>query len=102
MSKKLESLMAQVAEVASERKELEIKEKALKDALLVEMHKVGKDKEKNEYGSFTIKQYKKWKYSEAVDELSTQLKLKQADEQDQGIAECEVTESVAFSPVKGK
>jgi hypothetical protein len=102
MSKKLQTLMQQVAETASERKELEVKEKALKDALLAEMHKEGKDKEKNDYGSFTIKQYKKWKYSEAVMDLSTQLKLKQADEQDQGIAECEVTESVAFSPAKVK
>jgi hypothetical protein len=102
MSKKLQTLMQQVAETASERKELEVKEKALKDALLVEMHKEGKDKEKNDYGSFTIKQYKKWKYSEAVQELSTKLKLAQADEQDQGLAQCEVSESVAFSPAKVK
>jgi hypothetical protein len=102
MSKKLTSLMAQVAEAAMERKELEIKEKALKEALLVEMQKEGKDKEKNDFGSFTIKQYKKWKYSPAVDDLATKLKLKQADEQDMGIAECEVTESVAFSPTKTK
>jgi hypothetical protein len=39
MSKKLDTLMDQVAEVATERKELEVKEKALKEALMDEMRK---------------------------------------------------------------
>jgi len=102
MSKKLEVLMKDVAETAALRKELEEKEKTLKEVLLEEMRKEGKEKEKNDFGSFTIKQYKKWTYTEAVQELSTKLKLAQADEQDQGLAQCDVSESVAFSPVKVK
>jgi hypothetical protein len=102
MSKKLEVLMRDIADTVTLKKELEDKEKALKDLLLEEMRKEGKEKEKNDFGSFTIKQYRKWTYTEAVQELSTKLKLAQADEQDQGLAQCEVTESVAFSPAKIK
>jgi hypothetical protein len=46
MSKKMNSLMEQVAQVATERKELEVKESALKAALLDEMRSAGLSKDR--------------------------------------------------------
>lgn len=94
--------MQQVAEVALQRKELEVQEKALKDALLAEMKKLGKDKEKTEYGSFLVKPYTKWYYSEATTAMAQALKIKQIEEQEKGIAAAEVTESLTFTPTKTK
>jgi hypothetical protein len=99
---KIQTLMQQVAEIATARKDLEVQERAMKEALLEEMKKKGTEKEKNEYGSFTIKPYTKWHYSAAVVTLEEDLKIRKADEVEQGIASAEVTESLTFLPAKVK
>ena len=94
--------MEQVAEVAIERKQLEVKESALKEALLEEMRMAGLTKEKTEYGSFTVKPYTKWVYSDKLVAKKTKIKEEELNEQRQGIAVAEVTESLTFTPVKVK
>jgi hypothetical protein len=100
MSKKMDSLMEQVAQVATERKELEVKEQALKEALLEEMRSAGLTKEKKEYGSFTIKPYTKWIYSDKLVAKKSKIKEEEINEQRQGIATAEITESLTFTAVK--
>lgn len=102
MSKKLDSLMQQVAEVAMERQDLEVKEKALKQALLEEMHATGVSKEETPMGRFSIKIYRKWSYSDKLVEAENKIKVKKLDEQRQGIATAEVSESVTFTSKKEK
>jgi hypothetical protein len=102
MSKVLISLMAQVADVAIERKELEVKEKALKEALLAEMNKVGTKKEQTEYGTFTVKPYTKWTYSDKLIAKKEKIKVEELNEQRQGIAVAEITESITFTVAKNK
>ena len=94
--------MVQVAQVATERKELEVKEQALKEALLEEMRMAGLSKEKTEYGSFTVKPYTKWTYSEKLVAKKNKVKEDELNEQRQGIAVAVVTESLTFTPVKVK
>ena len=94
--------MEQVAQVATERKELEVKESALKEALLEEMRHAGLTKEKTEYGSFTIKPYTKWIYSDKLVAKKNKIKEEEINEQRQGIATSEITESLTFTAVKTK
>lgn len=100
MSKKMDTLMEQVAEVATQRKELEVKESALKEVLLEEMRSAGLTKEKKEYGSFTIKPYTKWVYSDKLVAKKSKIKEEELNEQRQGIAVAEVTESLTFTAAK--
>ena len=102
MSKKMDSLMEQVAQVATERKELEVKEQALKEALLEEMRSAGLTKEKTDYGSFTIKPYTKWIYSDKLVAKKNKIKEEEINEQRQGVATAEITESLTFTAVKIK
>ncbi len=102
MSKILESLMSQVADVATERKELEVKEKALKEALLAEMKKEGLSKEQTTYGTFSIKPYTKWVYSDKLLAKKEKIKVEELNEQRQGIAVAEITESITFTAAKIK
>lgn len=102
MSKKMQTLMEQVAQVATERKELEVKEQALKEALLEEMRSAGVAKEKTDYGSFTIKPYTRWTYSEKLVAKKNKIKEEEVNEQRQGIAVAEVTESLTFTATKVK
>jgi hypothetical protein len=102
MSKKMQTLMEQVAQVATERKELEVKESALKAALLDEMRSAGLSKEKTEYGSFTIKPYTKWIYSDKLVAKKSKIKEEEINEQRQNIAIAEVTESLTFTAVRVK
>jgi hypothetical protein len=97
---KIHELMREVAEVATRRKALEAQEKELKDQLLVAMRKAKTMREKTEYGSFTIKPYTRYEYSEEVVSLEESLKIKKQDEVERGVAKAIVTESVAFSPAK--
>lgn len=102
MNKKIQTLMGQVAEAATERKNVEEKEKALKAALLTEMKKVGIFKEKTDYGSFTIKPYTKYTYSDRLQKAEEELKLRKISEVEQGVAVAEVTESLTFTAIKVK
>ena len=94
--------MEQVAEVAAEMKELKLKDEALRSLLLEEMHKAGLKKEDTPYGKFTVKPYTKWLYSPKLVAKKEQIKIMELDEQRQGIAKAEVTESLSFTAVKIK
>lgn len=95
--------MQQLAEAAQERKSLEVKEKALKEALLIEIKKEGKDKETLEgVGTFTIARRTSYTYTEAVEQINEALKLKKVEEEERGLAQAQVTEYVLFKEVKTK
>ena len=95
--------MQQLASTAQEKKQLEVKEKALKDALLQEIKNEGKEKETLDgVGTFTIARRTSYKYTEAVDKLNETLKLKKVEEEEKGIAEAQITEYILFKEVKVK
>lgn len=100
MSKKMQTLMEQVATVTAEIEELEVKQGALKQALLEEMRAAGLSKEKTEYGSFTIKPYTKWVYSDKLVAKKLKIKEEEVNEQRQGVAKAEVSESLTFRAIK--
>jgi len=94
--KNINILVKQLSEVAQERKELEVKEKALKEALIEELHETGKDFADTEYGKATIARRSYYKYSEVIDKLEAEVKIKKVEEVEKGIAEESVTEYILF------
>lgn len=49
-------------------------------------------------GTFSIDKRKKWKYTPAVESLAKELKAKQTEEQQTGVAIPEISENLRFSP----
>jgi ACT domain-containing protein len=95
--------MQQLASTAQEKKQLEVKERALKDALLQEIKKEGKEKEVLDgVGTFTIARRTSYIYTEVVDKLNEALRLKKVEEEEKGLAEASVTEYILFKEVKVK
>ena len=95
--------MQQLASTAQEKKQLEVKEKALKDALLQAIKKEGKGKESLDgVGTFTIARRTSYTYTAVVDKLTEALKLKKVEEEEKGLAEAQITEYILFKEVKVK
>lgn len=95
--------MQQLASTAQEKKQLEVKEKALKDALLEEFKKSNTEKDGLEgVGSFSIARRSSWVYSDVVSKLEDDIKIKKDEEQRRGVAEEKVTEYILFKEVKVK
>lgn len=51
-------------------------------------------------GKFILVSRTSWKYSPIVTKLSEKLKIKQIEEQEKGIAQASITNSVTFNAVK--
>lgn len=97
---KITSLTEQLAATAAERKDLEVKEKALKDSLLAEMKKVHHEKEETVYGTFTISRRSSYTYTPAVKALEEEVKMRKDEEQKRGLATESVTEYILFKEAK--
>jgi hypothetical protein len=97
---KLNTLAQQLAEIVSEKKSLEIKEGAIKEALLAEMHKENKDKETFEFGTVSVTTRRTYIYSEAIKKLENKIKIKKDEEVKTGLAEEKVTEFISFRESK--
>ncbi len=97
---KLNTLAQQLAEIVSEKKSLEIKEGAIKEALLAEMHKENKDKETFEFGTVSVTTRRTYIYSEAIKKLEDKIKIKKDEEVKTGVADEKVTEFISFRESK--
>lgn len=95
-------LLKEVADAIQLRKELEVKEKALKDALLLELKKANKESDESEVGKVTIARRSYYTYSEMVTKLEEEVKIKKVEEVEKGIAKEEVTEYLLFKEAKIK
>lgn len=92
----------QLAEIAAEKKELSIKEEVIKEAMLAEMKKEGKEKEQFEFGTVSVATRSSYTYSEAVKKLEDKVKIKKDEEVKLGVAIPSVTEYVVFRESKVK
>lgn len=94
--KKIETLVKQLAEVAQQKKEIELQEEAIKGLLLEELRGADPEEGKTPYGKVTIARRSYYTYSDNIKKLAEEIKLKQVEEQEKGIAVEKVTEYVLF------
>lgn len=87
----------ELAAIAVQLKELEDKERALKLQIMSEMKAEGVDTYKSDVGTVSHVTRKSYTYSEAVDKLNEQLKLKKVEEEERGIADVKITEYVQIN-----
>ena len=98
--KKINILAQQLAVIVSEKKLLEIKEGAIKEALLSEMHLENKDKETFEFGTVSVTTRRTYIYSEVIKKMEDKIKIKKDEEVKTGVAEEKVSEFISFREAK--
>ena len=92
--------MEQLSITAQERKVLEVKERAIKDALLAEMKREKLSRQESNFGTFTIAHRSSYIYTPAVKTLEDSVKILKDEEQKKGLAEEKITEYILFKEVK--
>lgn len=96
---KINTLVKQLAEVVEERKELEVKEKALKDAVISELNVLGKDSEETPYGKASIARRPSYTYTDAVSALKSKVADREEFERVEGLATEKVTEYLSLRKI---
>jgi hypothetical protein len=96
----INTLASELAVIALEKKQLALKEETIKNQLILEMKKVGTQKESFDFGSVSVGVRKSYTYSPVVTKLQEKLKIKMDDEVKQGVAEVKETEFITFREVK--
>ena len=99
MNEELTGLFVQYAEVSQKEKEIETQKKALKsqieDLLPSEPYT-----EKTQYGTFKMVGYPKITYTDAVNNLTEDLKMLKIEEEESGIATKELSFGLRFNAKK--
>jgi hypothetical protein len=90
--------LQQYAELKIQIAHLEKQAEALKPKVLTVVEKSGG--EDTPLGRFTLSSRKTWKYSEKVTKLVEKVKVAQVEEQEKGIAECTISNSLVFNAAK--
>jgi len=80
-----------------ESKADEIKEKMIKELLTMPDNAVS-----NEYGRFAIGRRNNWTYSPKLESLKADVKSKEIDEQEKGVAKLKVTEFITYKEPKNE
>ena len=96
----IHQLTAALAHTIAERKEAVVKEKALKDELMNQLAKLGKDKEETPFGIFTIAHRPKYTFSKAIQKREEALKIAKVDAIEQGKVTVEMSDYVLFKEAK--
>ena len=92
--------MKQLREVADAKKEIELKEKVIKESLLEAMKAEDKNSILGEYGTASIARRTYYTYSDVVKSLENKVKEKKIEEEEKGIAEPKITEYILFKEAK--
>lgn len=92
----INTLAGELAKIALEKKQLQLKEETIKNQLTIEMKKEGKTSEKFDFGTVSIGVRKTYTYSPEVSKLKDKLQIKMDNEVKQGIAEVKQTEFITF------
>lgn len=100
--KTINLLMKQLREVADAKKEIELKEKVIKESLLEAMKAERKDSVPSDYGTATIARRTYYTYSDVVKSLESKVKEKKIEEEEKGVAEPKVTEYILFKEPKSE
>ena len=91
---------ARLAELKAIQKEAKEEEELIKAELIEDMKDRGSKTDKTVYGVFSIATRKSYKYSNKVKEMSEDLKIKQQDEIENGIAVVTENSHITFKPNK--
>lgn len=98
--KNIETLVKQLSEVSVEKKEIELKEKAIKGLLIEELKNNQLSDKDTAYGKVTIARRSYYTYSENIKKLEEDVKKKKVEEEEKGIAVKDVTEYILFKEHK--
>ena len=91
-----EELFARYAQLKRQMAELEDEMEELKPQLADELKALPESKVKTAFGMFSIQRRAKWTYSEVTQQLEGELKTRQKQEQQDGIATAEFSEYMLF------
>ncbi len=94
------SIYEQYALVASQVKELQIKQKLLSLQCLAEMESNNANQMKADFGTFSTVERKKWTYTNIVKELEKSVKEQKKEEEENGEAKFETSKSLRFQVTK--
>jgi len=89
------------AQLKRQMAELEDELRELQPQIAEAVKKQPDAKLKTDYGLFSIQRRAKWTYSEVVQQIEEQLKVKQQAEQKDGTAQAEYAEFVMFKSAAG-
>ena len=96
-----EKAMERYAVIKTRIKELQKEEDLLKPLILKAVSDNG-EPIKRDYGTFVKSSKHNWEYSDNLKTELDNVKSKQVDEVEQGIAKDKVTEYITYKPVKNK
>ena len=91
-----EELFARYAQLKRQMAELDDEIEELKPKLAEELKTLPDSKLKTDFGAFSIQRKARWTYSEVAQQLESELKTRQKQEQQDGIATAEYSEFVQF------
>lgn len=89
-------LYEQYAMMKNASKVLDERTTELQEMILEEMNRIGVEKQKFEYGSFSITERKTWKYTDDVKQKETEFKEAKKSEEESGTATCEIKKGLLF------
>lgn len=87
------------ADIKVQIKYLEAKADEIKENMIKELLTMPDNRVENEYGRFAIGRRNNWTYSPKLESLKADVKSKEIDEQEKGIAKVKVTEFITFKEV---
>ncbi len=87
------------ADIKLQIKYLEAKADEIREKMIKELLTMPENKVENEYGRFAIGRLNNWTYSSKLESLKADIKSKEIDEQEKGIAKLKVTEFITFKEV---
>ncbi len=91
-----EQLFARYAQLKRQAAELEDEMEKLKPQLAEELKTLPDSRLKTGFGTFSMQRKAKWKYSELTQQIEDDLKTRQKQEQQDGIATAEYSEYLLF------
>ncbi len=94
----IDLLSRELVEVNSNLKELELKASVLKESILEELIKQGKDTHDGAFGKATIARRRSYEFSSGVLKAEENIKIVKQDEIERGVAKESVTEYLTFKP----
>ena len=84
------------AELEQQKKDIEEKQKKIKEEIVSEMIEQQADTIKADFGTFSLTKRKTWKYSDTVEKLNEQVKTQKKLEEENGTATFEENQSLMF------
>ncbi len=91
-----QEVFSRYAQIKKQIAELEDQLDELKPEITVELKILPDSVAKLPFGVFNLQRRAKWTYSDVVGQLDQQLKARQKEEQEDGIASAEYTEFIQF------